>query len=435
MEGSLIEQKRRIFFAFFVLSALIIQTPNLAHGANSSTRQFKVTQTPDHDRPLFHLYPKTSAIPFISLLKGESALQPMKRLEHYLQGQGQNPSNHSLWVKRDDLSDEAIGGNKARKMEFLLGQAFKKKKSALITFGMWGSNHALATALAGKHLGLPVTLHLGPQPPTPEVKNKLLAMHALGAKVIYHKNKVSLGLAIAKETLSHLWDESFVINPGGSTAVGTLGYVNAFLEFIEQWRQMHHVVSVRDVPPAEIYVPMGTAGTAAGLLVGRCLAGVEDKIKVVAIGISHGALSNGNSVLSMARKSWRYLKKFIPNSPECHFTLEYAYEKKYSAPGYGGTKMEVFQAMDLLKEVENLDLDPTYSGKAFHAYLESLEVSAKKEQQPKPGQTPGHKIFWLTYNKHDLDGIINKFSWHHPAEKWRDLPASFHILFASGNDE
>ncbi|OFZ17138.1 MAG: hypothetical protein A2X86_01420 [Bdellovibrionales bacterium GWA2_49_15] len=367
--------------------------------------------------PLTRKFPSLETIARTPILDGETPYHALKNLETYLTGK----EHGRLWVKRDDLSSREVGGNKARKLEYLLAEAKRENASELITFGMWGSNHALATAIAGHALQLGVTLHLGPQPPTPDVRKKLLAMHALGAKLVFHGGQLSLGLGIAQGFLRSLWSKKiFYIPPGGSNALSTLGYVNAFLELQEQ---------LEGKPlPKRIFLPMGTAGTSAGLLVGSCLAGVQDQVQIVSVGISHSPISNGKSVLSLARKTYNFIRKHLSKAdlarlPVCDFKKNFTYLKEYSEPGYGATNPAVFLAMDLLQTQEGLVLDGTYSGKAFLAMRQTVEAEVKR------GEEIPTTLFWLTYNGQRLEQIIHDFPWKNPAKPYLDLPQSFHFIF------
>ncbi len=376
-----------------------------------------VKQTNDFSTPLTRLFPSLSAIERYPILEGPTPYQALTNIEVQLTGR----DARRLWVKRDDLSAHELGGNKARKLEYLLAQASKEKASELITFGMWGSNHALATAEAAHALNLKATLHLGPQPPTPDVRKKLLAMHALGAKLVFHSGQISLGLGIAESYLRSLFSrKAFFIPPGGSNALSTLGYVNAFLEFQEQWKGKPL--------PQRIFVPMGTAGTSAGLLVGSCLGGVQDQVQIMAVGISDSFISNGDSVLSMARRTYHFIRNHLSiedraRLPLCDFRKNFTYLKQFSEPGYGAAHPEVYEAMDLMKTHEGLILDPTYSGKAFLAMITAI-TSENKARTEIPTT-----LFWLTYNSHPLETIIQNFPWKNPAKPFLDLPKSFHFIF------
>ncbi|MEK6623867.1 MAG: pyridoxal-phosphate dependent enzyme, partial [Bdellovibrionota bacterium] len=247
------------------------------------------------------------------------------------------------------------------------------------------------------------------------------AMHALGAKLIFHSGKLSLGLAIVQSFLRSLWSKKiYYIPPGGSNPLSTLGYTNAFLELQEQ-------LEGRPLP-TRIFLPMGTAGTAAGLLVGSCLGLAQNQVQIIAVGISHSPLSNGKSVLSLARKSYNFIRKNLSPEdrarlPVCDLKKNFTYIKEYSSPGYGAAHPAVHESIDLLHAQERLVLDATYSGKAFLAMKETIE------HEVKGGQEIPTTLFWLTYRSHPLEQIIKDYPWKNPAKPHLDLPLAFHFLF------
>lgn len=375
--------------------------------------------------PLTKLYPELSAIARIEILKENTSLHPLSQLERHLyQNSGKPvPLKPNLWVKRDDMSFGPLGGNKARKLEFILGKALKRKATTIVTSGMWGSNHALATAAAAHQMGLKSRLLLGPQPVTKNVQTKLLALKALGAEINFYGSKLTMALGMAKNYLASKFNRKLLyVRPGGTNREGTMGYVNGFLELLEQ--------TGKKGLPSEIIVPVGTAGTAAGLLVGSCLGGVYEKTRIIGIGITHGVLSNGKLVRRTAKKVYKYMRGHLSKDskkkfPRCNFNSKkaFTYIKEYTAPGYGSAKPEVFEGMKLLKRTQGLTLDSTYSGKAFRYYLDRVEEHIKKEEKlPK-------MLFWLTYNSHGLDKVIESYPWTEPERKWRDLPKKFWQLY------
>ena len=178
-------------------------------------------------------------------------------------------NGHRLWVKRDDLTGLGAGGNKARKLEFLCGEALDAGARALVTVGAGQSNHCRMTAAAGAVLGLETHLVLAGHRPDELTGNQLLSalfgaqLHFTGAAESHWGE-----LEIAREALSdELVAEGLAphaIPIGGSTAVGALGYVAAYVELMEQCAAM-------DVRPAAIVHTSSSGGTHAGLVAGRAL--------------------------------------------------------------------------------------------------------------------------------------------------------------------
>ena len=399
-----------------VLTALLLSLVSPAQGAELA---------------LFRDFPSLGkAIPRFEILTGATPFGAMPKLEArlYTEAGKAVPARTTLLVKRDDLSESPLGGNKARKLEFLLANIFAKGAREVVTSGMYGSNHALATAVAAHEYGLKATLILGPQPVTANVRKKLLTFHALGAKLRFHSNRIGMGLDMLR---AFLLDKivpgrhPYYIPPGGSNRLGDVGYVNAFLELRDQ-------LGV-DGLPDKIVVPVGTMGTSAGLLVGTCLAGVWERVKITGVNVADPLLTNDGATRSEARRLYNFLRQSADAAdrarmPRCNFKSRKAFEfvEQYYAPGYGAAYPNVFRGMELAKETENIVLDSTYSAKAFLYFLDEAR-HAVAAGRPLP-----RMLFWLTYNAYDFDQVINSHKWTNAAEKWRDLPKPFWRLFRDG---
>src|SRR5690606_5056181 len=137
------------------------------------------------------------------------------------------------WIKRDDRSGARYGGNKVRKLELLLGQALARRRRSVVTIGAFGSHHALATAIYGRAVGLEVALGLYPQPLTPHVLDDLLADQAAGAHLVWTPHPAVA--AVYAQVMARAADTQLV-PAGGSSALGTLGYVEGALELADQVR-------------------------------------------------------------------------------------------------------------------------------------------------------------------------------------------------------
>ncbi|PIE32494.1 MAG: hypothetical protein CSA55_03305 [Ilumatobacter coccineus] len=198
------------------------------------------------------------------------------------------PGGSRLWVKRDDLTGLGMGGNKVRKLEFLCGQAQAVEARSLVTVGAAQSNHCRMTAAAGAVMGLETHLVLSGDRPDTATGNQLLStlfgaqLHFTGAPETHWGE-----LAIATEALT---DElradgaaPFEIPIGGSTPVGALGYLNAYLELMDQCRDL-------GITPAAVVHASSSGGTHAGLVAGRAIwrAQGHDAPPVVAIGVAQG---------------------------------------------------------------------------------------------------------------------------------------------------
>ena len=201
--------------------------------------------------PLLDRFPELSGrIPHVSLGAGPSPVSRLNRLSSAVDG--------DIWLKNDGLYGTVYGGNKPRKLEFMLADALDKGARTVITTGALGTNHGLATALYGRQLGLEVVLLLTYEEPGPEIAERLCELHTAGARLHYTR---SLPLTFASLPYFMLRYRSggrapYFLGPGASTPLGALGYVSAALELAEQ-------VRAGDLPaPRTIIVPAGTGGTA-----------------------------------------------------------------------------------------------------------------------------------------------------------------------------
>jgi 1-aminocyclopropane-1-carboxylate deaminase/D-cysteine desulfhydrase-like pyridoxal-dependent ACC family enzyme len=208
-----------------------------------------------------------------------------------------------LWVKRDDLTGLGGGGNKARKLEFLCGEAVATGARALVTVGAAQSNHCRMTAAAGARLGLETHLVLSGDRPAETTGNQLLSvlfgaqLHFTGAEESHWGE-----LEIAREAVTeHLVAEGlspYAIPIGGSTAVGALGYAAAFIELLDQ-------CDAAGVSPSHVVFTSSSGGTHAGLLAGRAAAahGGRDVPDVVAIGVAKGVNVGRPDIAGMANQT------------------------------------------------------------------------------------------------------------------------------------
>ena len=210
-----------------------------------------------------------------------------------------------LWVKRDDLTGLGMGGNKARKLEFLCGAAVAAGANCLITVGAGQSNHCRMTAAAGALLGLEVHLVLAGDRPKVLEGNQLLS-DRFGA----HQHFTGAGpaewglLEIAREDLTEELQaqgvKPYSIPIGGSTAVGALGYIVAYQEIVEQ-------AVAKNLSPKTIVFTSSSGGTHAGLVAGRAYLRALGQTKVLpnllAIGVAKGVVTGYPSVKELAQEA------------------------------------------------------------------------------------------------------------------------------------
>jgi 1-aminocyclopropane-1-carboxylate deaminase/D-cysteine desulfhydrase-like pyridoxal-dependent ACC family enzyme len=218
------------------------------------------------------------------------------------------PGGARLWVKRDDQTGLGAGGNKARKLEYLCGEALAAGATALVTVGAGQSNHCRMTAAAGAVLGLETHLVLAGDRPDVLTGNQLLAdrfgahLHFTGAdETHWGELEVAQEEVLAELAAQGLRPHGIPI--GGSTVVGALGYVAAFAELMDQCR-------VAQLTPAAIVVTSSSGGTHAGLVAGRAwwraVHGDAGLPRVVAIGVARGVVAGQPSIAELAGETLAY---------------------------------------------------------------------------------------------------------------------------------
>ena len=301
-----------------------------------------------------------------------------------------------LFMKEDGLSGPVYGGNKIRKLEFLLGEALAEGRKTVITYGAAGSNHALATAVCCRKLGLQAVSILAPQEPTGHVRKNILAGHAACAELILcsdFKEFPEMTEKIAARCRERDGVDPYIIPAGGTNATGALGFVNAALELAKQLR------------PDIIYIPMGTGGTLAGLLTGFLLTDLRPRIE--AVRVVEPAFRNKIHIRKLCDELCDKL-----GLPERVADRDIIIRDDFFGSGYGIPTPESREAVERFQTLENCTLENTYTGKTVAA-LHDLQAGKLN------GQTV---LYWNTLNARDLSAEICGMDFH-------DLPPAFHSYF------
>jgi L-cysteate sulfo-lyase len=292
------------------------------------------------------------SFPRVSLASLPTPLEPLPRLSAFLGGP-------RIVVKRDDQTGLAMGGNKVRKLEYLLGQARAQGCDTLVTVGGVQSNHARQTAAAAARLGMACELVLPRIVPRSseeyEQSGNVLLDRLLGARlhVLPAGQSPSSVLERVADELRSAGRKPYVVPLGGSTAHGVLGYVQALLEMLEQ-------VQEADVRVDAIIVPIGSAGTAAGILAGLAVA--QKKIPVVAAAVMGTAQDREALARELTSHALGLLGR--PAEGACDgLTVT----DQTIGPGYGIPTDAVIDAVKRTAQLEGLLLDPVYTGKAMAA--------------------------------------------------------------------
>jgi D-cysteine desulfhydrase len=301
---------------------------------------------------------------------------PVERLDALERAAGLPPAT-ALWGKRDDLAGDleprGVAGariSKVRKLEHYLGDAVAAGARRVVTFGPLGSNHALATAVFGKRLGLEVCLGLWPEPITPRVRAGLRALVGLGARLELlgelGEGALAPGAGLSLSGGASDAPATVCIPPAGTDPVGALGYVECGLEIAE-------AVASGALPlPDFVHVAGGTGGVAAGLAVGLALSGAPfDSIPVVCVrAVRRGVLGPARIVL-LARRLHARIRELSgdvlaapPPGPRAFRLLH-----GHAGGGYGAPTEEAERATALTRAHTSLVLDPIYTAKAMAGLL------------------------------------------------------------------
>jgi L-cysteate sulfo-lyase len=295
--------------------------------------------------------------PTFSLVHRPTPLEYLARLSAVLDGP-------QIYIKRDDCTGLAFGGNKTRKLEFLIGEALEKGATTLVTVGSMQSNHVRQAAAAAVKAGLKCELVLDWRVPwtDPAYGNSgnILLDRLLGAKV-HLCGKDERRNDKAHEVMADIearGEKGYFIPTGGSNAVGSLGYVDCALEIIEQAQQQNIKVN-------HVVVASGSGGTQAGMMVG--LASADSAISCIGIDIDHDPVALRAEVSSVAAQTARLMG--VCGGVE-QDKLELV--EGYGAPEYGMPNDKTIEAITLLAQTEAIILDPVYTGKAMAGLIDMI---------------------------------------------------------------
>jgi D-cysteine desulfhydrase len=280
------------------------------------------------------------------------------------------PSGARFWVKRDDLSSPHYGGNKVRKLEFLLARG----RGPVVTIGALGSHHVLATAIHARRLGRGCVGLLVPRPMTAHaaaVQELLERYLDLVVRLDGPPRRLrSLGPALRALGGPDGLRRALLIPPGASSPMGTLGYVACGLELADQ-------IAAGDCPePARIYTALGTGGTAAGLALGLALAGA--RTEVVAVRVASVAAGNRWFLGLLAHRAFALLSRrgLATTRPGLRLRVDH----RFAGPGYGHETPAARLAV-AAAAAAGLELETTYTGKALAALLEDRRIAGARRRE------------------------------------------------------
>lgn len=280
-----------------------------------------------------------------------------------------------FWIKDDGGCAEIYGGNKVRKLEFLLAAAQHARKNGLVVHGDVESHTVQACGLLGRKLGLAVQAVVFPCRGQSFEAPELARLNKVGVRI--HRRRSMLTTVLCAHWIG--WRTSaWVVPLGASNSLATLGHVRAALELLDQLRERH-------LPePRRIYLPFATGGSVAGLLIGLALAGATTR--VVAVQTVESFIANRRRLGRLVRSTLALLGLGAEDFGRCLRQLELI-DSRYLGRGYRDVPTRTETALATAAK-QGLRLESAFSGKAFAAMLDALPEFPNDEL-----------LFWNTHDR------------------------------------
>ena len=300
--------------------------------------------------------------PRLELIGAPTPLEYLPRFSDYL--------GREIFIKRDDVTPMAMGGNKLRKLEFLAADALREGADTLVTAGAIQSNHVRQTAAVAARLGLHCVALLE-NPMGTRAENYL----SNGNRLLLDLFNVQVEMCDALTQPDQQMDvlatrleaegfRPYVIPVGGSNALGAMGYVESALEIARQCEEAVNISSV--------VVASGSAGTHAGLAVG--LEQLMPEAELIGVTVSRKVADQHPKVVA--------LQQAVASQLELTARAEITLWDDYFAPGYGMPNEEGQEAIKLLARLEGILLDPVYTGKAMAGLIDGISQKRFKDEGP-----------------------------------------------------
>ena len=320
-------------------------------------------------------------------------LEPMERISSALGGP-------NLWIKRDDCTGLSSGGNKTRKLEFLMADAVERKADTIITQGATQSNHARQTTAIAAKLGMECHVLLedrtGYEDQAYVYNGNVLLDQLHGATISRRPADTDMNAAM-EELAQNLRDDGktpYIIPGGGSNEIGALGYVNAAIELTTQ-------ANDRSLRIDHLVHATGSSGTQAGLVLG--MEGMNTGIPVYGVGVRAPKQKQEEMIYNLAQRTAEYMGL----SPDVVARERVVANSDYVGDGYGLPTDAMVEAVKMMAQYEGILLDPVYSGKGFSGLIDLIRKGHFKKGENVVFLHTGGSISLFGYpNVFDLPGYI-----------------------------
>lgn len=291
----------------------------------------------------------------------------------YLENLSRELGGPEIWIKRDDCTGMSTGGNKTRKLEFLMAQAEEEGADIILTQGATQSNHARQTAAFAARMGVDSHILLedrtGIREPNYQHNGNVFLDLLHGATLEHHPGGTDMeaAMAVSAEIFRAQGRRPYTIPGGGSNPTGALGYVNAALELVtqanDQGLAIDHVVHAT-----------GSTGTQAGLVVG--LVGINSGVPVLGISVRADRKTQEENVFRLASATAERA-----GCPGAVSRQDIVANGDYVGEGYGIPNEGTIEAIQMLARLEGILLDPVYSGKGMAGLIDLVRTGSFKQGQ------------------------------------------------------
>jgi len=318
-------------------------------------------------------------------------LEPLERISGHLGGP-------NLWIKRDDCTGLSSGGNKTRKLEFLMADAVERGADTVITQGATQSNHARQTCAIAARLGFDCHILLEDRTGYHDEAyahngNVLLdQLHGASISIRPVDSDMNAEMEQLAQQLRDDGKEPYIIPGGGSNETGALGYVNAAFE-------LTHQANERSLRIDHLVHATGSAGTQAGLVVG--MEAMHSRIPVYGVSVRAEKQKQEENVYALAQRT----AEFMGLSPDLVTRDKVVANSDYVGEGYGLPTDSMVEAVKMLASYEGILLDPVYAGKGFAGLIDLIRKGHFKKDENIVFLHTGGSVSLFAYPKiFDLPG-------------------------------